>query len=98
MRASRLDQNRPTSRADSIALVPTRRIAHAILALRGRKVMLDSDLAALYHVPIKALNQAVKRNRARFPSDVMFQLTARERDFLRSQIVTLKSQRGHHRK
>jgi len=80
------------------ALVPTQRIAHAILMLRGRKSMLDSDLAALYQVPIKVLNQAVKRNRARFPSDFMFQLTARERDFLRSQIVTLKTRRGHHRK
>jgi hypothetical protein len=72
MRASRLDQNRPTSRADSIALVPTRRIAHAILALRGRKVMLDSDLAALYHVPIKALNQAVNEIEPGFPQTSCF--------------------------
>lgn len=59
--------------------------------------MFDSDLADLYEVPVKVLNQAVKRNINRFPEDFMFQLT-KEEESLRSQIVTLKNGRGHHRK
>ena len=72
-------------------LVPAERIEHAILVLRGQKVLLDSDLAALYGVPVKALNQAVKRNLARLPEDFMFQLTLEEARRSRSQSVTLKS-------
>ncbi len=60
--------------------------------------MLDSDLAKLYGVSTRVLNQAVKRNKARFPMDFMFQLTAEEATSLRSQIVTLKAGRGQHRK
>jgi hypothetical protein len=60
--------------------------------------MLDEDLAALYQVAVKVLNQAVKRHRARFPSDFMFKLTAREVQSLRSQTVTLNGGRGRHRK
>jgi predicted transcriptional regulator len=60
-----------------ILLLP--RIEHQILVIRGQKVMVDVDLAALYGVPTKALNQAVKRNIARFPSDFMFQLTETEK-------------------
>ncbi len=56
--------------------------------------MLDTDLAALYHVDVKVLNQAVKRNRDRFPADFMFRLTDREARTLRSQIVTAKIRRG----
>ncbi len=52
-------------------IIPIERIAHAILLLRGEKVMLDSDLAALYDVATGQLNRAVKRNRSRFPSDFM---------------------------
>lgn len=74
------------------------RIESRILFLRGQKVMLDIDLAPLYKVKVKALNQAVKRNIERFPMDFMFQLTAEEAAFLRSQTVTLKSGRGKHRK
>jgi hypothetical protein len=59
--------------------------------------MLDADLAALYRVDVKALNQAVKRNRARFPADFMFRLTAQEGESLRSQIVTSKAGRGGRR-
>ena len=70
------------------ALVPVERIARATLRLRGRNVMLDSDLADLYGVRVKALNQAVKRNRKRFPADFMFRLTVQEAESLRSQIVT----------
>ncbi len=60
--------------------------------------MLDADLAALYDVDVKVLNQAVKRNTERFPADFMFQLTAEESPRLRSQTVTLKHGRGQHRK
>jgi hypothetical protein len=74
------------------------RIERAILLLRGQKVMLDTVLADLYEVPVKVLNQAVKRNRSRFPEDFMFQLTAEESDSLKSQNVTLKVGRGQHRK
>jgi hypothetical protein len=71
-------------------------VARTILMLRGQKVLLDSDLAALYGVTTKALNQAVKRNADRFPSDFMFQLSAQETRSLRSQFVTLKQ--GQHLK
>ncbi len=69
-----------------------------ILLIRGQKVIVDSDLAALYGVPTKVFNQAVKRNKRRFPSDFMFQLDYRELTILRSQIVTLKPGHGEHRK
>ncbi len=65
-----------------------------ILAVRGQRVMLDADLAALYGVPTKALVQAVKRNRSRFPADFMFQLTAPEQLGLRSQLVTSNARGG----
>lgn len=76
-------------------------ISLSIAALRGQRVILDSELAALYGVETKRFNEAVKRNTARFPSDFMFQLTAEEFDSLRSQIATLNttaSGRGQHRK
>lgn len=79
-------------------LIPSERITGAILLLRGHKVILDSDLAVLYGVENKALNQAVQRNLERFPSDFMFQLTDEEMARLRSQTVTLKKGRGQHRK
>lgn len=60
-----------------------------IHTLRGQKVMLDADLAALYGVSTKAFNQAIKRNADRFPPDFRFQLTAEENQTLRSQNVTL---------
>ena len=59
-----------------------------IYLIRGQKVMFDFDLGALYQVPTRALNQAVRRNLARFPDDFMFQLTARELAYWKSQIVT----------
>jgi hypothetical protein len=82
----------------SAVVIPMERISQAIVLIRGQKVLLDSHLAELYEVDIKVLNQAVKRNIGRFPADFMFQLTIEEADSLRSQIVTLKSGRGHHRK
>ena len=71
------------------ALIPKpENIAALVHLVRGEKVLLDADLAALYDVPTKALNQAVKRNLDRFPADFMFQLTAAEWAALRSQTVT----------
>jgi hypothetical protein len=61
------------------AIVPFERIASRILFIRAHRVMLDSDLAGVYGTTTKALNQAVKRNRHRFPADFMFQLTRREK-------------------
>ena len=66
-------------------------IESLIRTIRGQKVMVDFDLAMLYGVQTKALNQAVKRNTKRFPDDFMFQLTQEEWNILRSQIVTAKT-------
>jgi hypothetical protein len=76
---------------DSTTLDP---IASAIRWIRGQKVILDEDLAALYGVETKALNQAVRRNRERFPEDFMFRLDTAEAAGLKSQIVTSKSRGG----
>src|SRR5512134_10399 len=76
------------------ALIPLERIEHAILVLRGHKVMLDADLAALYQVPVKRLNEQVARNRKRFPEDFMFQLSEEEDANLRSQFATSRSWGG----
>ena len=70
-------------------------IAPLIFLVRGHRVMIDSDLAALYGVETKKLNQAVRRNAERFPSDFMFQLEHEEVRNLRSQIVTSSSWGGH---
>lgn len=70
-------------------IIPAEVVESRIFLVRKRKVMLDSHLAELYGVTTKALNQAVKRNRDRFPADFMFQLTKIEaEEFLRSQFVT----------
>jgi len=63
----------------SKAIIPAERIERSILVIRGQKVMLDADLARLYGVTTKRLNEQVKRNRGRFPADFMFQLTRQER-------------------
>jgi len=75
-------------------LVPHEMIENRIFLIRGQKVMIDHDLAKLYGVPTKVLNQAVRRNIRRFPDDFMFQLTPEETLALRSHFVTsnLKSQ------
>jgi hypothetical protein len=72
-------------------------IHQRILTIRGHRVMLDVDLAELYDVPTKALNQAIQRNMDRFPEDFMFQLTEAEFTGLRSQFVTSKKKRGGRR-
>jgi ORF6N domain len=83
--------------------IPEESVERSILLIRSQKVILDRALAKLYGVSTKVLNQAVKRNPERFPSDFMFQLTmeeakALEPPRLRSQIVTLKNPRGKHLK
>ena len=70
------------------SIVPVERIEKAILLIRGQKVMLDTDLAALYGVETKQLKRAVRRNINRFPKDFMFQLTKEEFDDLRSHFGT----------
>ncbi|MGD0012332.1 MAG: ORF6N domain-containing protein [Terriglobia bacterium] len=64
---------------DKQAIIPVERIEHAILLIRGQRVMLDADLARLYGVSTKRLNEQVKRNRDRLPEDFMFQLTPDEK-------------------
>ncbi|MBM3773968.1 MAG: ORF6N domain-containing protein [Acidobacteria bacterium] len=78
--------------------VPVQFLERRIHLIRGQKVMLDSDLAELYQVPTRTLNQAVRRNLERFPEDFMFQQTREEASALRSQIVTLAKGRGRYSK
>jgi len=78
--------NAATKTALNKAPIPL--LERRICVLRGRKVMLDEDLAELYAVPTKRLNEQVRRNRARFPRDFMFRLTAAEVRNLKSQIAT----------
>ena len=73
-------------------------IGLAIATARGQRVILDSDLAALYGVPTKRFNEQVRRNQDRFPADFMFRLSPEEHESLRSQFATLKTGRGQHRK
>jgi len=76
-------------KAQSTALAPPPDITRTILVLRRQRVILDAELASLYGVPTKALNQAIKRNAERFPEDFMFRLTRAETEALnRSQFVT----------
>lgn len=76
-----------------MTLIPVERIDEAIHLIRGERVMLDRDLAALYEVSTKVLKQAVKRNIDRFPEDFMFVLTPAEFQNWRSQFVTSKADR-----
>jgi len=64
---------------DKEFIIPIERIEQSILFIRGEKVMLDADLAVLYGVPTKRLNEQVRRNKDRFPEDFMFQLTKKEK-------------------
>ncbi|MGA7381764.1 MAG: ORF6N domain-containing protein [Terriglobales bacterium] len=72
-------------------------LAPRIVVLRGQKVILDADLAVLYGVPVKRLNQQVRRNLQRFPPDFMFQVPVTDRDSLRLQIATSNTGRGGRR-
>jgi ORF6N domain len=79
------------------AIILAKRVSSKILVLRNQKIILDSDLAELYGVPVKQLNQQVKRNRDRFPADFLFSLTKAENEVLRSQLVTSNPGRGGRR-
>lgn len=83
------------NQAPAPALLP--HIETRILVLRNQRVILDADLAALYDVPTKRFNEAVKRNLAKFPADFMFTLTAEEFAALRSQFATSNTGRGGRR-
>ena len=87
--------NVPKRAGKSVAA--TRPVEAMIHVIRGQKVMLDSDLAALYEVPTRTLNQAVRRNLDRFPEDFMFRLAAEEMNSLRSQFVISNVGRGGRR-
>lgn len=80
------------------SIVPAARIVTRIHIIREQSVMLDSDLAELYEVKVKHLNESVRRNIVRFPDDFMFQLTFDELQSLRSNFSTLETGRGKHRK
>ncbi|SDG18647.1 ORF6N domain-containing protein [Epilithonimonas hungarica] len=79
-------------------IITQKEIESQIFSIRGKQVMLDTDLANIYQVETKVFNQAVKRNSERFPENFCFQLTPEEWEVLRSQIVTLNAGRGQHRK
>jgi ORF6N domain len=81
-----------------VHVIPADKLESRILTIDGQKVILDSDLAAIYGVTTKRLNEQVKRNARRFPSDFLFQLTKEAHAVLRSQIATLKPGSGRHRK
>jgi phage regulator Rha-like protein len=81
-----------------VKISPIQIVINKIRLVRGHKVMLDHDLANLYEVETRVLNQAVKRNLDKFPGEFVFQLTRKEYNSLRSQIVILKPARGQHRK
>lgn len=85
---------RPKAVAVEVQPIVGSDIQKRIFWTRGKKVMIDSDLADLYGVSTKTLNQQVRRNAERFPNDFMFQLTAKESEALRSQIVTSKTNQG----
>jgi hypothetical protein len=79
------------------AALPVDHVESRILLIRGKKVMLDRDLAELYGVTTKRLNEQVRRNRHRFPRDFMFQIAAQDVAALRSQFATSKESRGGRR-
>jgi len=81
----------------SISFTPVE-IRQRIHLVRGYRVILDQDIAELYQVETRSLNQAVQRNNERFPEDFMFKLTQKEVNSLRSQIVILEKGKGRHRK
>ena len=102
--ANNIDKKEPVAICDQSKIDVTKcdnhelsgNIEPLIKVIRGQQVMLDKDLAILYGVEAKVLNQAVKRNVERFPNDFRFQLTKEE--CLRSQIVTLNEKQGQHLK
>jgi hypothetical protein len=90
LRSSGVAKSKSIRRASSLPVLVPEQVERTILVVRGRRVLLDEQLAGLYGVPTKALIQAVKRNARRFPEDFMFRIAADEWEALRSQIVTSK--------
>jgi hypothetical protein len=88
----------PMSNPRATQLVPIERIEKLIYLARGEKVLLDADLARLYHVTTGALNRAVKRNASRFPADFIFQLTSNEAEILKCQTGISRSGHGGRRR
>ncbi|HET6248820.1 MAG TPA: ORF6N domain-containing protein [Tepidisphaeraceae bacterium] len=82
---------KPPVASDAGSIVPLERVANAILVIRDQRVLLDRDLAVMYGVSTKALNQAVRRNAGRFPEDFMFQLTSQEKTEVVTNCDHLKS-------
>src|SRR5690606_20883057 len=91
-----IEESRMTKKK-ATAPVAAAHIAHSIRIVRGQRVLLDTELAALYGVPTKRLNEQVKRNLERFPADFMLQLTVEEAANLRSQFATSSSSHGGRR-
>ena len=79
----------------NLVIVDNREIRNMIYTIRGKQVMVDSDLATLYQVTTKRLNEQVRRNKNRFPSEFMFRLTAEEYEYLRSQNATSSEENAH---
>lgn len=79
----------------NLVIVDNREIQNMIYAIRGKQVMVDSDLATLYQVTTKRLNEQVRRNKNRFPSEFMFRLTAEEYEYLRSHFATSSEDNAH---
>ena len=83
--------------AGRASIIPIGRIDQRVLLIRGHRVILDADLASLYGVATKRLNEQIRRNAKRFPEDFMFQLTEEEVEALRPQIATSNKGRGGRR-
>ena len=79
----------------NLVIVDNREIQNMIYTIRGKQVMVDSDLATLYQVTTKRLNEQVRRNKNRFPSEFMFRLTAEEYEYLRQQNATSSEDNTH---
>jgi len=75
-------KQKPKRQTGEVSLVSQELIESRILLINGKKVMLDADLAILYQVRTKALNQAIRRNKKRFPEDFMFQLTRDQKNYV----------------
>jgi hypothetical protein len=97
LRSQFVTSNEKANRYKSFSGCQILAVESRILFLRHQRVILDSDIAELYRVPVKRLNEQVKRNQERFPSDFMFRLSGKEYEILRSQIATSKERRGGRR-
>ena len=82
-------KKKDVAKTEATSIQPMEQIESLIITIRGKQVILDRDLARLYRVETRVLNQAVQRNIERFPEDFMFQLSKEEAEFSRSQFVTL---------